>query len=58
MSMMMTQNVPVSSQQDPINQKVLELGEAAMRMIDVAEQNAKTRETLCVKKSPLQSLVL
>jgi hypothetical protein len=55
---MMTQNVPVSRQQDPINQKVLELGEAAMRMIDVADQNAKTRETLCVKKSPLQSLVL
>jgi hypothetical protein len=41
-----------------LNQKLLELGEAAMRMIDVAEQNAKTRETLCTGKSPFQCLVI
>ena len=54
----MTKAVAMSSQQDTINQKLHQLGKDAMSMLDVAEQDAKSRETLCLAKSPHQCLVV
>jgi len=46
------------SQQNLINEKLLELSQTAMSMLNVAEQDAKTREALCLAKSPHQCLVV
>ena len=54
----MTKAVAMSSQQDTINQKLHQLGKDAMSMLDVAEQDAKSGETLCLAKSPHQCLVV
>jgi len=54
----MTKAVAMSSQQDTINQKLHQLGKDAMSMLDVAEQDAKSGETLCLDKSPHECLVV
>jgi len=46
------------SEQDPINQKLLELSKAAMSMFEVAELEAQAREALCLTKSPHMCLVV
>ena len=54
----MSKTVAAPKQQDRIYQKLLKLGEAAMSMLDVAEQDAKSREALCLAKSPHQCVVV
>ena len=56
LTMIKTEAVP--RQQDSVNDRLHELSQAAMTRLDVAEQDAKTREALCLSKSPHMCLVV